>query len=41
MDQGLIHEDALTVNGRSLGDNCRGRRHPRTDMRHPAVRCAG
>ena len=23
MRQGLIHEDALTVNGRSLGDNCR------------------
>jgi len=22
--QGLIHEDALTVNGRSIGDNCRG-----------------
>ena len=24
MAQGLIHEDVLTVNGRSLGDNCRG-----------------
>ncbi|KQN25657.1 dihydroxy-acid dehydratase [Sphingomonas sp. Leaf33] len=24
MGQGLIHEDALTVNGRSMGDNCRG-----------------
>jgi dihydroxy-acid dehydratase len=24
MGQGLIHEDALTVNGRSIGDNCRG-----------------
>ncbi len=24
MAKGLIHEDALTVNGRSLGDNCRG-----------------
>jgi dihydroxy-acid dehydratase len=23
MGQGLIHEDALTVNGRSMGDNCR------------------
>lgn len=23
MGQGLIHEDALTVNGRSIGDNCR------------------
>jgi dihydroxy-acid dehydratase len=22
--QGLIHEDALTVNGKSMGDNCRG-----------------
>lgn len=26
MGQGLIHEDALTVNGRSMGDNCRGAR---------------
>ena len=24
MKQGLIHEDAMTVNGRSIGDNCRG-----------------
>ncbi|WP_344689106.1 IlvD/Edd family dehydratase, partial [Sphingomonas endophytica] len=24
MEQGLIHEDALTVNGRTMGDNCRG-----------------
>ncbi len=24
MEQGLIHEDALTVNGRTIGDNCRG-----------------
>ncbi|MBN2971329.1 dihydroxy-acid dehydratase family protein [Roseomonas aeriglobus] len=24
MEQGLIHEQALTVNGRSIGDNCRG-----------------
>ncbi|UUP16234.1 IlvD/Edd family dehydratase [Nitratireductor thuwali] len=24
MGQGLINEDALTVNGRSIGDNCRG-----------------
>ena len=24
MGQGLIHEDALTANGRSIGDNCRG-----------------
>nr|WP_298718737.1 IlvD/Edd family dehydratase [uncultured Steroidobacter sp.] len=24
MRQGLIHENALTVNGRTLGDNCRG-----------------
>ena len=24
MEQGLIAEDALTVNGRSIGDNCRG-----------------
>ncbi|MDO9338324.1 MAG: IlvD/Edd family dehydratase [Caulobacter sp.] len=25
MKQGLIHEDARTVSGRSIGDNCRGR----------------
>ncbi len=25
MRQGLIHENALTVNGKSIGDNCRGR----------------
>ena len=25
MGQGLIHEHALTANGRTLGDNCRGR----------------
>jgi dihydroxy-acid dehydratase len=24
IDQGLIHEDALTVNGKTLGENCRG-----------------
>jgi len=24
MKQGLIHENAMTVNGRSIGDNCRG-----------------
>jgi len=24
IDQGLIHEGALTVNGKSMGDNCRG-----------------
>ncbi|WP_294340002.1 IlvD/Edd family dehydratase [uncultured Sphingomonas sp.] len=24
MEQGLIHEGALTVNGRTMGDNCRG-----------------
>ncbi|MCC2976069.1 dihydroxy-acid dehydratase family protein [Sphingomonas sp. PL-96] len=24
MDQGLIHEDVLTVNGKTIGDNCRG-----------------
>lgn len=24
--QGLIHEGALTVNGRTMGDNCRGSR---------------
>ena len=25
MGQGLIHEDCLTVNGQSIGENCRGR----------------
>ena len=25
MEQGLIHEDAITVNGRTMGDNCRGK----------------
>ncbi|GHA10757.1 dihydroxy-acid dehydratase [Devosia pacifica] len=25
MKQGLIHENALTVNGKTMGDNCRGR----------------
>jgi dihydroxy-acid dehydratase len=24
IEQGLIHEDALTANGRTIGDNCRG-----------------
>jgi len=24
MQQGLIHEDAITANGRTIGDNCRG-----------------
>ncbi|MFD1612327.1 IlvD/Edd family dehydratase [Sphingomonas tabacisoli] len=24
MDQGLIHEDAMTANGRTIGENCRG-----------------
>ncbi|MGU3399573.1 IlvD/Edd family dehydratase [Brucellaceae bacterium D45D] len=24
MEQGLIHEDALTVNGKSIGENCKG-----------------
>jgi dihydroxy-acid dehydratase len=24
MDQGLIHEDVMTVNGKTIGDNCRG-----------------
>ncbi len=24
MDQGLIHEGAMTVNGKTMGDNCRG-----------------
>jgi dihydroxy-acid dehydratase len=33
MKHGLIHEDALTVNGKTIGENCRGREvhRPRRD----------
>jgi dihydroxy-acid dehydratase len=32
MRHGLIHEDALTVNGATIGDNCRGREVIDTDV---------
>lgn len=35
MDQGLIHEDALTVNGRTMGENCRGARIVLDDVIRP------
>ena len=34
MKQGLIREDALTVNGRTIGENCRGA-GDRGRARHP------
>ncbi len=45
MRRGLVHEDALTVNGRTLGDNCRGRhsadREVIRDFERPLVDRAG
>ena len=45
MQQGLVHEDALTVNGRSIGDNCRDRlsedREVIRDFTKPLVDQAG
>ncbi|MBK9082186.1 MAG: dihydroxy-acid dehydratase family protein [Rhizobiales bacterium] len=35
MKRGLIHEGALTVNGRSMGDNCRGRESEDKDVIFP------
>jgi dihydroxy-acid dehydratase len=35
MKQGLIHEDAMTANGRTLGDNCRGFEIRDTDVIRP------
>ncbi|RZJ01364.1 MAG: dihydroxy-acid dehydratase [Brevundimonas sp.] len=35
MQQGLIHEDALTVTGRSIGDNCRGKTTDLPDVIRP------
>lgn len=32
MKHGLIHEDAITVNGKTMGDNCRGRESEDTDV---------
>ena len=37
MKQGLIHENAITANGKSIGENCRGR-EIRGQGRHPALR---
>ncbi|MDX6301748.1 MAG: xylonate dehydratase [Nocardioidaceae bacterium] len=45
MTEGLIHEDTLTVNGRTLGDNCRGRmsedREVIRDVGEPLMEQAG
>jgi dihydroxy-acid dehydratase len=35
MKKGLIHTDALTVNGKSIGDNCRDRPVRDADVIHP------
>jgi dihydroxy-acid dehydratase len=35
IDQGLIDEDALTVNGRTIGENCRGVEIANTDVIRP------
>ena len=35
IDQGLIRQDALTANGRTVGDNCRGRPTARPEVIHP------
>jgi dihydroxy-acid dehydratase len=35
MKQGLIHEEAMTANGRTLGDNCRGFEIQDTDVIRP------
>ena len=39
MKQKLIHEDALTVSGRTIGENCR-KRARRRSRRHPSHRQA-
>ena len=33
--QGLIHENAITANGKTMGDNCRGRESQDHDVIHP------
>ncbi|HEX5184251.1 MAG TPA: IlvD/Edd family dehydratase [Allosphingosinicella sp.] len=38
MEQGLIHEGAMTVNGRTIGDNCRGARIEDEDVIRPFSR---
>ncbi len=35
MKRKLIHEDALTINGKTMGDNCRGREVTDTDVIKP------
>ena len=35
MKRGLIHEDALTINGRTMGDNCRGKEMTDADVIKP------
>jgi dihydroxy-acid dehydratase len=35
MKQGMIHEDAMTANGRTIGDNCRGHEINDTDVIRP------
>ena len=35
MKQGLIHESAITANGKSIGDNCRGRESTDHDVIRP------
>lgn len=35
MKRKLIHEDALTINGRTMGDNCRGRKSTDADVIKP------
>ncbi len=35
MKQGLIHENAITANGHTMGDNCRGREIEDTDVIRP------
>ena len=35
MKHGMIHEDAMTANGRTLGDNCRGHEITDTDVIRP------
>ena len=35
MAHGLIHEDALTVNGKTIGENCRGAEHSDQEVIRP------
>jgi dihydroxy-acid dehydratase len=38
MSQGLIHEEAMTVNGKTIGDNCRGRQIEMEEVIRPFER---